>query len=293
MLQYYAPDYELDVKPSNMDNANSQDYLQKIKIQVIDNLRQTTFAPSVQMTDVPRDPIGMDDEADAELDDADEDENPDARYTKRRWDKYVERDDELDPSDDEDGNEANGVRQQPNAPKRRRNMMDFQNPHAVADDDLASGAVSARSGQSRNGSANGIGSHTASDDGQGGSPLSDDSEGETFNGGREESLSSGNRDNDDEDVDMADESTTTGPVVRNGHLAADGPQEATPPDSPPSVAPNPAIPPTVVEDTGNDAMDEGDTLDDPESAKEAGHDEREMEDIAAERATEDAERGEQ
>ncbi|KAL2041905.1 hypothetical protein N7G274_005092 [Stereocaulon virgatum] len=291
--EYYAPDYELDVKPSNMDNANSQDYLQKIKIQVIDNLRQTTFAPSVQMTDVPRDPIGMDDEADAELDDADEDENPDARYTKRRWDKYVERDDELDPSDDEDGNEANGVRRQPNAPKRRRNMMDFQNTHAVADDDLASVAVSARSGQSRNGSANGIGSHTASDDGQEGSPLSDDSEGETFNGGREESLSSGNRDNDDEDVDMADEHANTGPVVRNGHLAADGPQEATPPDSPPTIAANPTIPPTVVEDTGNDAMDEGDTLEDPESAKEVVHDERAIEDVAAEKATEDTERGEQ
>ena len=276
-----------------MDNANSQDYLQKIKIQVIDNLRQTTFAPSVQMTDVPRDPVGMNDEADAELDDADEDENADSRYTKRRWDKYIERDEELDPSDDEDGNEANGVRQQPNAPKRRRNMMDFQNPHAVADDDMASGAVSARSGRSRNGSVNGIGSHTASDDGQEGSPLSDESEGEIFNGGREDSLSSGNRDMEDDDVDMADEPAVAGPTMRGGHLATDGPQEATPPDSPPPVAANPTVPPNVVDDTGNNAMDEGDTLDDPEFAKEVGHDEREKGNVAAEKATEVVERAEQ
>lgn len=46
--QYFAPDFELDVRPSNMDNANSPEYLEKIKNQVIENLRRTSFAPSVQ-----------------------------------------------------------------------------------------------------------------------------------------------------------------------------------------------------------------------------------------------------
>ena len=160
-----------------MDNANSMEYLQKIKVQVIENLKRTTFAPSVQMTDVPRDPEGMNDEADAELDDLDEDENPDSRYTKRRWDKYIEKDGELSDSEDEDENEANGVRRQPNANKRRRNMMDYQNPMAVADDKDISGVVSARSGRSRVGSATGVGSHTAADvEG----PRSDESETQTF-----------------------------------------------------------------------------------------------------------------
>ena len=238
-----------------MDNANSQDYLEKIKIQVIENLKRTTFAPSVQMTDVPRDPEGMNDEAEAELDDADEDENPDSRYTKRGWDKYMERDDELDPSDDEDENENNGVRRQPNAPKRRRNMMDYQNPLAVPDD----GAVSARSGRSPAGSANGVGSHTASDDGQEGSPLSDESEGGTFNGAREDSMSSGNRDMDDDDVDMAD-------APAGGHLAAEGPQEATPPDSPPAVPTNSNVP---AQDSSNDMVDEGDSAENPEGVTES------------------------
>lgn len=281
--EYYAPDYELNVRASNMDNANTPEYLEKIKVQVIENLKRTTFAPSVQMTDVPRDPEGMNDEADAELDDADEDDNPDARYTKRRWDKYVEKDGELSDSEDEDENEANGVRRQPNAPKRRRNMMDYQNTNAVADDNMASGL-------SRNGSPNGV-SHTASDVERNGLAHSDESEAETFDGVPDESpLSSGNRDpDDDEDVDMADESTAV-----PAHPAADGPQEATPPDSPPTAAANASVSAHVVGGLVDDAMDEGDTIDDdPELAEGEGQNEREHEDITAEKATENVERSEE
>ncbi|KAI9847707.1 MAG: histone deacetylase [Sclerophora amabilis] len=129
---YFGPDFELDVRPSNMDNANSREYLEKIKTQVIENLKRTAFAPSVQMTDVPRDPEGMDDEADAILDDLDEDENKDDRYTKRRWDKYVEKDGELSDSEDEEESGRNGVRRQHNGPNRR-NIMDYQNPNAATD----------------------------------------------------------------------------------------------------------------------------------------------------------------
>ena len=263
-----------------MDNANSQEYLQKIKIQVIENLKRTTFAPSVQMNDVPRDPMGYDDEADAELDDLDQDENPDSRFTKRQWDKYVEKDGELSDSEDEEMNEENGVRKQHNAPKRRRNMMDFQNDNAVADDKFngeeASGAISARSGRSLSGA-----------NGANGSNL-DDSEAEPIEGENDDSLSSPAGDPEDEDVEMADESaTTTGP-------AAERAQEATPPDSPPDTTAAPtvnAVPDAIVEAPG-EAMDEGDTLDDPELAKEEGVDEREKEDITAEKATEVVERAE-
>lgn len=245
-----------------MDNANSQEYLQKIKIQVIENLKRTTFAPSVQMTDVPRDPEGMDDEADAALDDMDEDDNPDVRYTKRRWDMTIEKDGELSDSEDEDQNEANGVRRQPNG-KRRRNMMDFQNSDAVVDDkDIISAAVSDRSGRSAN----------------------EDSDGDVSTGERDDSLS----DVEDPDVDMEDEIAPT-----TVHLSTEGPQEATPPDSPPPVAAVPIVPAHVAEDTSNDAVDEGDTLDDPEFAKEEGHDEREREDVDAEKATEVVERSEE
>ncbi|KKY25814.1 putative histone deacetylase rpd3 [Diplodia seriata] len=109
-FDYFAPDFELDVRPSNMDNANSPEYLDKIRIQVIENIKRTAFAPSVQMTDVPRSPLmaGMDDEAEDEMNDLDEDEHPDSRFTQHRWDKRVEKDGEFSESEDEGENEKQG-----------------------------------------------------------------------------------------------------------------------------------------------------------------------------------------
>ncbi|KAI1328938.1 histone deacetylase RpdA/Rpd3 [Xylariaceae sp. FL0255] len=108
--EYYAPDYELGVRASNMENANSPEYLEKIKNQLIDNLRRTAHVPSVQMQDVPSHSLAaMSDEDDAELDDLDEDENKDVRMSQRRWEQRIERDDEFEESDNEDMEKANGV----------------------------------------------------------------------------------------------------------------------------------------------------------------------------------------
>jgi histone deacetylase 1/2 len=111
-----------------MDNANTKDYLDKIRAQVVENLKRTAFAPSVQMTDVPREPLveGMDDEADAILDDLDEDENKDKRFTRRRFDQYIEKPGELSDSEDEEENAANGVLRKPQSLKRR-NQINYRN----------------------------------------------------------------------------------------------------------------------------------------------------------------------
>jgi len=137
MQKYYGPDFDLDVRASNMENANSREYLEKIKIQVLENLRQTAHAPSVQSTVIPGATIfgGTEEDDDIEAD-LDEDENPDVRMTEHRWDKKVTRDDELDESDDEGESHANGLGvSQANGAPKRRNIMDYQNPDAVADDD--------------------------------------------------------------------------------------------------------------------------------------------------------------
>ncbi|KAG8159881.1 hypothetical protein KVR01_010518 [Diaporthe batatas] len=129
--EYYGPDYELNVRPSNMENANSTEYLEKIKNAVIENLKKTG-TPSVQMQDVPRQSLGaMTDEDDAELDDLDDDHNKDVRMTQRRWEQKVTRDDEFEESDDEEMAEANGVYQ---TNGKRKGIMDFKNPHAPQDD---------------------------------------------------------------------------------------------------------------------------------------------------------------
>lgn len=116
-----------------MENANSYDYLEKIKIAVIENLKKTAPVPSVQMQDVPRHGLGLTDEEEAELDDLDDDENKDSRMTQRQWEKSVARQDEYDESDDEDIAQANGVHKVNGPP--RRSIMDYRNPHADIDMD--------------------------------------------------------------------------------------------------------------------------------------------------------------
>lgn len=260
-LQYYAPDYELDVRTSNMDNANSPEYLSKIKTQVLENLKRTTFAPSVQMAEVPRDPVGLDEEADAALDDLDEDDNKDTRWTERRWDKYKEKDGELSESEDEGENKRNGVRRQPGG-KRRRNMMDYQDPVGL-DDDIPSGAVSSKRARSRerNGNAGDDGLSSAHS-----SPANVNGSGEISSLPSEPGSDGEDNDEGDDDVDMADGPVLSSPANGTSNVNATAgarPQEATPPDSP---VPTPAAPlPAVADAVDDDAMDEGDTLEDADA----------------------------
>ena len=54
-FEYYGPDYKLDVRPSNMFNANSPKYLDNILISIFESLEHTKYAPSVQLNHVPND----------------------------------------------------------------------------------------------------------------------------------------------------------------------------------------------------------------------------------------------
>ncbi|EGW34403.1 uncharacterized protein SPAPADRAFT_59836 [Spathaspora passalidarum NRRL Y-27907] len=95
--EYYAPLYELDVRSSNMNNANSREYLDKILTQVISNLDHTKHAPSVQMNEVP---VGMD------LDEDLEEDLPESLDTKggsqRARDKLVEAEGEFYDADEKE-----------------------------------------------------------------------------------------------------------------------------------------------------------------------------------------------
>lgn len=122
-----------------MENANSYEYLEKIKIAVIENLKRTAAVPSVQMQDVPRQSLGMSDDQDAELDDQDEDENQDVRLTQRQWEKRVERQDEFEESDDEDMARANGVFKPNGHSLQETNFRDINNDDTM---EVDSGAPS-------------------------------------------------------------------------------------------------------------------------------------------------------
>ena len=114
--EYFGPDYELDVKPSNMEDMNSPGYLDRVKGIVLDHLRHVGGPPSVQMqgqhgthvlmyccsqsavSDVPRIPI------DDVMDDIDEGEDTvskDERRPQRLLDSRRQADGELSDSDDE------------------------------------------------------------------------------------------------------------------------------------------------------------------------------------------------
>jgi histone deacetylase 1/2 len=120
-----------------MENANSHDYLHKIKSTVIENIRRTG-RPSVEaFTTIP---LGLnrraESDAEDEEDDIDADLNRDVRMTQRQRDKEIAHDNELyDESDDEDYKNSLGVRAQPGV-KRRRNITDFPNPNAATAQDI-------------------------------------------------------------------------------------------------------------------------------------------------------------
>ena len=253
------------------------------------------------MTDVPRDPEGMDDEADAVLDDLDEDEHPDERNTKRRWDKYIEKDGELSESEDEDENDRNGARRQPNT-RKRRNMMDYQNQNAVPDDEeMINDDETPRRGRSRNGDGP-DGPQAPSSEVNGNSngnvsphsSINHSDDAGSDDGSPQEMLAADNPNIEDEDIDMADDDAiTNGTAPATAQASTDGPQEATPPDSPPTMAAATTAPAQVADQISNQAMNEDDTLDEPDFAKEEGLEERELEDINAEKSTEVAERSEE
>lgn len=97
-IQYFGPEYKLDVPMTGMDNLNTPAYLDGLRTRIIDNLRSMPFAPSVQMQATPRtsfNPALDDDEPDDDLD-------PDERITQRMRDMHTQ------PFSDElsdDGNE--------------------------------------------------------------------------------------------------------------------------------------------------------------------------------------------
>ncbi|CAO0802287.1 unnamed protein product [Mucor circinelloides] len=97
--EYFGPDYKLDVRPSNMENMNTPDYLEKIKTQVFENLSRTLFAPSVQMQEVPRDHDMSEDE---------DEQDPDNRMGQNYWDRRIMPENEYYDSDEGEAQGAGG-----------------------------------------------------------------------------------------------------------------------------------------------------------------------------------------
>ena len=131
--EYFGPDYRLDVRPNNMEDLNTRAYLDKIKIQVFENLRHTAHAPSVQGHVEPRsiaeqlhlqNVAGSAEDADEDMDLAEknglqalEDRHPDLRVVdrqefvdySRRGDDELDREPDANPGRVGDGEGVNGA----------------------------------------------------------------------------------------------------------------------------------------------------------------------------------------
>lgn len=260
--EYFAPDYELDVRPSNMENANSHDYLSKIKSTVIDNIRRTG-RPSVEaFTNIPDNPLlSRAEDSDAE-DDLDTDMNPDVRSTQRQLDRRIENNAEFyDESDDEEYKNGLGVRAQPGT-KKRRHITDHPNPNAAAPD--------------------GLDSLRALDENNGDSALSTR---QTSPSGRSQTRTPAIAEqsaDDDGDVEMDEPVAASGAVTSTRSQSPAG--VATPPETPAAApapaaaAPAAAVPAPDVEMAGTDEDTKADVAD----AKQQGEAERDAENVKGE-----------
>lgn len=163
--EYYGPDYKLDVRPSNMLNANSKEYLDKLLVQLLKNLEHTKHAPSVQMQYTPNDPEDL----------GDVDEDAKESLDTKGGSQYA-RDNEIQPGNEfyEDDDKAEGV----GSRNKENEVMDIDTPQeptvSVHTKQLANGkididSVSSGAGADAGATASGSASGSASASGSGSS----------------------------------------------------------------------------------------------------------------------------
>jgi len=89
-IQYYGPDYRLSIPQVALENLNSNEYLHKIKVQILEQLRHLRGAPSVEMHEVPPDLVQSvlveNDDPDVRMSEAERDAH--VQHPSEYYDKY-------------------------------------------------------------------------------------------------------------------------------------------------------------------------------------------------------------
>ncbi|XP_055720596.1 histone deacetylase 1-like [Salvelinus fontinalis] len=112
-FEYFGPDFKLHISPSNMTNQNTNDYLEKIKQRLFENMRMLPHAPGVQMQAIPEDAV-QEDSGD------EEEEDPNKRISIRAHDKRIACDEEFSDSEDEAEGQGGGRRNAASFKKAKR-----------------------------------------------------------------------------------------------------------------------------------------------------------------------------
>ncbi|PWN18495.1 histone deacetylase [Microstroma glucosiphilum] len=79
-MNWFGPEYKLDVRPTSMENLNSDAYLEGLRSRIIDTLRGLPFAPSVQMQPTPK--YALNAHAEGQLSDSEEEGELEKRISK-------------------------------------------------------------------------------------------------------------------------------------------------------------------------------------------------------------------
>ncbi|XP_062066173.1 histone deacetylase 1-like [Lepus europaeus] len=93
-FEYFGPDFKLHISPSNMTNQNTNEYLEKIKQRLFENLRMLPPAPGVQMQAIPEGAI-------PEESGGEDEEDPDKRISICPSDKRIACEEEFSDSEEE------------------------------------------------------------------------------------------------------------------------------------------------------------------------------------------------
>ncbi|KAI2806288.1 Histone deacetylase 2, partial [Blomia tropicalis] len=160
-FEYFGPDFKLNISPSNMSNANSPEYLDKIKSRLFENLRMLPHAPGVQMQVIPEDAI------DIEMEEDQDKQNGEERISIRASEKRICNENELSDSEDE-GDNRKDIRSNKKAKKTRQTESTPTDSKMVSEKSESKEAESSNSvdktGESSNATAMAVSESTTSDD---------------------------------------------------------------------------------------------------------------------------------
>jgi len=100
-LEYFSPDFCLHPEiRTDVDNQNSRQYLEHLKVRILENLRALEFAPSVQMQEVPPDIYSSSSSPTS----CDSDDDPEVRQSQRDIDMQIVSDSEYYYDDNDQDN---------------------------------------------------------------------------------------------------------------------------------------------------------------------------------------------
>ena len=108
--------FKLNIIASNITNQNSPEYLDGVRMRLLDNLRLLPNCPSVQLQDIPPDAVNVDESEEVQ---AAEDAAGNERVTQDQVDRKVVPDNEFEDSDDEGDNKDEASHRDDGQPKNK------------------------------------------------------------------------------------------------------------------------------------------------------------------------------